>query len=640
MLSPASIAGAAPRRGEGTPPSIRDSFHNTANATSVVLTLPSTIQDGDIGIICASMITATNNLTTPTGWTLLGTKFSSNLQSSSPSCYSVYKKKLTRGADAGAAVTIVCSTSDVIVGVGTVVQGGSDVAVGPAFCSNNVDANVGAISDFITWPAIIPGPQDLVIFAGAAKAALSDGATDPLLVSAPTGFTLLKNIAAQSFPNLSPVCAAYLCSGPAVSATNVSTTSSTSGSDIIGGGCALSISPALHRPTDQVPPSLQGASLHGYGNSYLTWVSPPAGSSPAGGGSTSTHFSESLFIHRLASIMNGPFDFDGYGGGTASDICGGVYGSAVYYSRASSLDTNFAIQRAITWMGKSNRSGLVVLDCLGDDALAEYLGGNSAKCRAGAVNATDAMIRLFRASSVVEQTDASVTPPAHPTTSSASIYSGGSITSTTTPGDTFTITTTHPSIDLVLLAIDNSALGTTGAPFSVTVDGVAFATGTTSDQMLKSTSTNFAQAPSVQMCVPIYNMGSGTHTIVITHTGSAGQILCLDGYLIVSATPPIVLLNTIEHLDEAASGDTGINAVADTYSALAKSIQGRFPPGAVVLFDVVGMGGATVGAGPYTGAWNPTMMLNHSSGDFVHPLETGSAFYAHGMCRALQEQVS
>jgi hypothetical protein len=635
--------GGVARRGEGAPPTIRGSFSGNANATSVTTSaLPSGTTSGDIGIMTITVGQAqTSSVTTPTGWTLMGTNYNSgplNHTSAAASMYAVYKKRLT-GADASTTITVTFSQSDIAVVVGTVIKGGSDIGVGPAFSVDNIDHTAGTLNNLIVFPALRPGPQDLVILCGAAQSGASGSAFSTTLTAAPSGFTILENVSEQATPSLTPVVGAFICSGPASSFNGITATPTTGATFIEGGGCSLSISPVGRRPTDQVPVALQGASLHGYGNSYMEWVNPPATPAQAGPAlSHTSHFAEALYITRLAAMMGGPFDFDGYGGGIAADICGGVYGSAVYWTRGSSLDTNYGQQRAITWFGKSNRSGLVVLDCVGDDVLGEYLAPTTfAKQRAGAVNATDAMIRLFRASSIVEQTDSSVTlrnfaaphtPATDFTVSSATIYSGGSITSTTTPGDTFTITTTQPSIDIVLLAIDNAALGTNGAPFSVTVDGVAWTTGTTSNQMCKSTSTNFAAAPSVQMCVPCYSMGSGTHTIVITHTGTSGQILCMDGYLIPSSTPPIVLIPTIEHVNETAAGFAGINALADVYTALVKTIPSRFPPASgVLIYEVLA-----------NGLWDYTTMLN--TADYVHPLEAGSAFYAQGICRTLQEQAA
>ena len=668
------VLGEAKHVGEGVTPTVKSSTSNHTHATSCALTIPTSpaVSDGDIGILVAVNQTF-QVFTTPTGWTLLGTKYSVDLQTSALSAYSVYKRVMSH---TDTTINLVVPTSTVIVGVLAIVAGGSDIGVGPAF-SSETDAPAGSVVDF---PAIIPGPQDLVLLCGGGKSYLSTSANSSKISSAPTGFTIVKAQNGQVTVNASPDVSAFICSGPASAFEDVTLTAPTPQQNV-DGGCSLTISPVSRRPTDQLPLSLQGASCHGYGNSYMTYVS--AGLS-GGGGSNTRHFSEALYIERIGQQMGGPFDFDGLGGGIAADICGGVFGTiSNYYSRGAgaasgfggspSLDPSFAIKRAITWLAKSNRSGLVVLDCVGDDALAEYQGGSPFPIRAGAMNATDAMIRCFRASSIVEDTDTghSFSPAYSGTWSNPSdpVFSGGSAHTSVAHGDTVTITTTQTDIDLVLLAIDNTANATPGASFSVTVDGVAWAStgnvggpgataGTTSNQMLQSTSSNFAQSTYTQMCVPCYNMGSGTHVIVITNTSTGGQILGFDGYLIKSTTPPVVVLCAIEHLDEAGSGDAGINGFSDFYSGrtwsstltggigvgtpiynntMISAIPKLFSDGRVIMFDPLDNGDED-SAGAYTGIWNPQTMINN--GDYVHPLETGSAFYAHGIMRTLREQIA
>lgn len=619
MSVTASLHGLAARRGIPTAPSVRSSFGNsTGNGSSVAGTIPAGVQNGDIGIVtCTSDGASLFN--TPSGWTLIDWNYDQG--SSGQIVVGVYKKLLTT-ADASTTVTVArtSGTNSVMCLSGVVVKDGSDMGIALRLGRDPLATNPNGQT--VRLGAVRPGPQDLVLALGGARGYLSTALTAPKISTQPSGFTIHENRSVQNNV-LAIAYASWICSGSASNANGTALTALLGDQSYRLGGM-LTISPAGRRPTAKLPSSLIGAAIHGYGTSYLGFTSDAY-----------AHPSEQIWYDRVARQMGTPSENNNMGtpGAMATDVCGFAYGTVSYSTRAVNADTGFKVTQAGTWLSQPTRSGLVLCDLFGNDGLQHRntaSSGTTAKRLAGARNAGDAFIRLIRASSMKMYNDASIAYSAGWSNFSNTDYGGGTAKGTTTPGATVTITTTQTDIDLVLFAIDNANLTQTGASYSVTVNGSAFASGTTSDQMQKGGDSSFKQSAYCQMCVPVRGMPAGTNTIVITHTGASGTGLYFNGYLLPAGTPPWIVLNKLAHYSSSlysALGYGGGDSDMDLYSQIAVDIAAQFPDGRVLLFDPL-----------ESGLWDYTTMV--TSYDNVHLNDVGSAFYARGIAKLLQERVA
>lgn len=619
MATTAAVQGHAARRGVPTAPTVFGSFGNVANAASVALTLPASLANGDIGIIVANT-DPNGTITTPAGWTRIGFKGDNGSATPSTVCY-LFKKILATG-DSSTTVTLTrVGATAPIVGAGVVVRGGSDVG---ALAISRNPLVVNPAGKTVKLAAVRPGKQDLVIAFHTARAYTNAAAAAAQMVTPPAGFTVRQNRSTAYTPGLTTEWAASIMDGAASSADGVALTGVLTDQSYMVGGM-LTISPAGRRPTNKLPASLANVAVHGYGTSYLGVASD-----------ATAHACESVWYDRIAALLGTPAENNNMGlpGAMASDICGGAYGTISYYTRAVQLDPNFAQQQAQTWMAQGVRSGLLLLDLFGNDGFnhaSTASGGTTAKSLAGARSAGESLVRLLRASSMVNETDGTIAYAGTWTANSGvGDFSSGSNKQTTVPGSTATITVTQPDIDLVLFATDDSAFGVTGSAFQVKVDGVLFTTGTTSNKMRKSSSTVYNAAAYTQLTVPVRGMGAGSHTIELMHTGAGGNALFFDGYLIPAATPPLIVLNKLAHYSSAALAALpapSSNAILDLYSQIAQDIADLFPDGRVMTFDPL-----------EDTAWDYTTMV--TTYDNIHLNDVGAAHYARGIAKLLQERVA
>lgn len=617
-------------RGTPTAPSFRVAFSNTsgtAAVTSLAVTIPNTAVVGDVAIAVVSAEGLT--FATPAGWTKLDTW----TPSITPLRGTVFKKKLIAG-DPNSSVTFTgTGSANIICIAGACYQGAEDVGVAARFGDLLISPGIDG-GNTPRIGAIACGPRDLIVTFGATKSWSSTDLNQAKISTAGTGYTIRANVGAAQF--LQFAYGAWLCDAPASQQMVTPTPSSPQCFHIAG---ALALSPANRKPTHQLPGSLLGAALHAYGTSLLCYVAPGT-TSPS-----TPWYSAALWVDRIARQM-GPVgtlleeNNLGMAGGYAQEICGFAYGTVSYPTRGVSGGAN-ALNQAGTWMSMTNRTGLVLLDTLGNDAL-NYRntanGATMAKALASARNATDALVRLLRASSYTHDSDGSLTYAGTWTTVSANDLGGGACRSTTTPNSTVTFTTTQTDIDLVLLGIDNANAGAAGSNFTVTIDGVQVVDGTTSDQCKMSAGTSgsspYNHAAYCQMCVPLRGMAAGTKTIVVKHTGAAGQILRFDGYLVASATPPWIVLNKLGHFSPlvySSLGFGGSDADLDIFSATCDSIRAAHSDGKVLVFDPLD----PVASG---GVWDYTTMVNNT--DFVHLTDVGAAHFKRGIVSKLQECVA
>jgi hypothetical protein len=231
--------------------------------------------------------------------------------------------------------------------------------------------------------------------------------------------------------------------------------------------------------------------------------------------------------------------------------------------------------------------------------------------------------------------DASIAYSAGWAANASTGYIGGTAQLTTTPGATTTITAALDAIDVVLIGQDDSRFAT-GSTFSITVDGVPYATGTVSNQAASTGwGNNYGYC---QLVVPITGMGAGSHTIVVTHTGASGNRLIVNGWMTPASSPPWIVTNFIEHITDATLATLGVTrAQLDNFNALLAPIAATFSDRRVVVYDSNASG---LFDNANTAPTPPTLNPGMISTDGVHPNEIGHAFMAHEIMRLISERVA
>jgi hypothetical protein len=368
---------------------------------------------------------------------------------------------------------------------------------------------------------------------------------------------------------------------------------------------------------DRVSSIVSGLPLFAYGNSYL------------GNNTNAVQY----YFDRIKAQMQPQFWFNaGNNGMLAADACSFAYGTFTAVRQGSLAYAAAGATGSGTFIPSTLVGGVVILDTLRNDSGLDGTttsGGTTAKSRAGATNAFDAMIRLFRCGTKVENNaGAGVVRTGSWTTSASTSCSSGSVSYTTTPGDNvvYTVTLTVAArVSLIVLAIDNAANGTSGATFTTKVDSNSAVAGTTSDQMRKTAHTPPNNA-FCQMAVDLGTLAVGTHTVTLTHTGTSGQQLFDDCLLVETATPPTILINKIAQLSPSGYTLTATYAAANAswatdqiYNSIIDTVVARFPSdSSIVTWD------------PNANGWNYSTYIGNTDGLMVHMNDAGNAFYANG----------
>lgn len=367
-------------------------------------------------------------------------------------------------------------------------------------------------------------------------------------------------------------------------------------------------------------------SMWEYGNSYASYTICSA----------STYYDR--LIQKVQSPLHGNW---GVPSMLSADICSYMYGTFTASVQFASAIASSRSTGAGTWTQSATASlgtnGVVILETIRNDAGLDAVttsGGTTAKSRAGYVNAIDAMIRLIRAKSRVENNDAAWTYTAGWANAAGFPgLSGGNRQATTTANSTGTITI-GGDCDLILVGIDDSALGVTGSAFQVRIDGVLFASGTTSNQTRKTQFTSGLTAGGNygfgQLAVPIRGLSAGSHTLEVKHTGSAGHLLMLDCLLAprdgTPYPPPTIIIPKNPEFSAAGyasyvalGGTTASRAVDLIYNGLLDGVIANFPAGEVIAWD------------PMEHGFNAAIHIGNKDGASVHLNDTGTAFYANGL---------
>lgn len=587
-----------------TPTRTGSTINGQASGTSLAVTVPVTAGTGDIAYF-ALVVTDTTTVTTPGGVVLLASySFDGNGNK-----LVLYIATLAAGSG-GVVINFPLSTNNAAVGGCITFAGAGGYSVVPqVYYSTSTEAANNRPPRF---PSAVAGPKDLMFGIAATGAYASLAANAPLMTAAPAGMTIRQAQAVQNNTlTLGRGLAFVDGPGHALQSETYTTTQAVHSVAVM-----MVLSPVAPRwsEIERKPPSL-GNIVHVYGSSSSAFVKRPEVN---WGYCTRTPWGK-----RVQSLFGGGGASVNYSmpGARSADVCTFIYGTASRSTEAVAGDP-LAVARTGTWNPASTASA-VLIDGWGNDILA--LGG-SAQALTGAENSADAIARLIRCGTAISHGDAAVVKTGTWTAPASNGLMFGACAQTTVPGSRWTLTVTDkPTVDLVLVGGDNTALGNTGSTFRVLLDGVQIATGTTHNQMKETNygaGTNYRFA---QMCVPVTGIPAGTHTIAVEHTGSSGHILQVNGALIPKATPPVVVLVCL-HRNTTAESTYGYSWTdQQAYHARLHTVASRFPDGRVIVYDPNA-----------SGRWDQSTMV---VSDFVHQNELGHALYAYEITRALNERI-
>ncbi|MGE5612705.1 MAG: hypothetical protein ACM3UO_00320 [Bacillota bacterium] len=663
----------------------------TTNSTTLSITIPSGAVVGDWAFMVVTVPSNTTpTLTTPTGWTLCppspydgsisagGMPGSGNCDNSASVRQYVFYKVIATG-NPGSSVTITCSSSQDLC-ASMAVYGGVGCISTPLVAYSN--SNTETINSRpMRSPSTNGGPNDLMVGFVSNYAYSSTGPGNSNVTAAPSGRTLRG--VSSSAPNIISFahCAAIFDG----TASNQYETYTIAGGQAHTVSSALTLGPiagAIPAEVSGVPASLVGKGVVTYGTSICCDV-PRA--------ETNTGFTTvSPWPLQIQNAYGNVANSNNMGmcGSMVVDQCCAAYGTQSVPTQApggggggSGPPVYTQMVNYTNWLSGHTAPGLILWDPWGNDWLNEAtISSGMARQRTAAALAADAMVRLFRAASVKDCTDASFSFTGSWSSVTSIGYHGGTTAGsngtaklTTTPGDKFTITATGTDFDVILIAEDNSANATTGATYSVKVDGVSFPIanrvfavdsansittqftgGVTHNQTVSSKgggglfSTNYTIYKFCQLAVPIRGLSSGSHTIEFTHTGSSGDRLLVNCYLVpaTGSSVPWICMNGLTPFPDATYGTynpgnttTGYQNVGRAnlavYQAMTNAIAAQFPDNKVITFDPSSINfNFTPNASPGTGG----------SGDFmsdgVHGLETWHAIYTKLIMRRIYEVVS
>lgn len=363
--------------------------------------------------------------------------------------------------------------------------------------------------------------------------------------------------------------------------------------------------------TNTATPStvVEGLTMYAYGHSYLA---------------VSASIAQRRYFERLSSRLRSGAAFNSGGSGW---LC---HDAAAYAHGTLTANVARGNNLAGTWTPAPLVGGFVILDVARNDA--GWDGIASTKHRAGFVNALDALIRLIRSGSGLQDTNAAFVYDATGwTAQSATNFSGGTAHYTTTPGKKVTITTpVGTDFDLMTVGFDSVV---TGAAFTVTVDGVNIMSSlavagyptTTKNQVAQDHVTTSQWTP---MAIPLRGLSNQAHTVVLTHAGNSGEYLYANRLLTPTSTPPTIIIPKIARLPSAGyAAYTGASASWTTdqiYNGLIDQVVARFPSDqTVITWD------------PNANGWDYTTMIASTDGQSLHPNDLGMACYADGIISIL-----
>jgi lysophospholipase L1-like esterase len=225
---------------------------------------------------------------------------------------------------------------------------------------------------------------------------------------------------------------------------------------------------------------------------------------------------------------------------------------------------------------------------------------------------------LCRAASIIPSASAtSVTGTWTTVTSTAG--SGGSYRGATAPGASMTFTFTGTDASVVLVGPSDG----TGSAFQVSVDGAVKFTGTTINQALPTANFTTSVFP---VCVLLRGLGSGSHTVVVTHTGASGNPLGVNALLPWGTAPAQLCI--LEPIKASTAGWANyptprpVDADVDPYRTRLAQVIAEFPQGGSLII-------ATPDALEGKNA-------THAGSDNLHPNDRGHSVLAQILNTVLQ----
>lgn len=602
---------------------VRPSFRvkqdgTSTTATSTTATIPATAQVGDYAILALDAVGTDATPASPSGWTLLGEVSGG----SGPPDLWVWGKFLV-GGEPGSNVVFTGLTGEARQWVIAAYQnvGGIDCVAAPYKSSVNEPANnlTGRLDgNYAGEMSLRLGIVSLYSYAALGNTALT-------VTTIPSGCTLRSAVASA---NNALVFARGLAlwDGPNVFP-QYETPIATDGSATHKSGMTLALRPVSSGWADYqyVPASLQGQPCLQYGHSLLNLVEPPA----SDGSAVYPYNTQNPYNERIAKAMG---DHAGsknlsMGGACAEDICSFAFGTHANPTRTRSAA---AITRVGTFTAQTAPK-LILCDLYGNNMISEL--SPASQVRDGCKLAMEAVIRLWRSALRKNHNDASITYTGTWTAPTSDGYMGGAVHQTTVSGSKASFTTTESAIDLLLIAQDNTKLGTTGSTFTVKVNGVTVVANTVSNRM-KATggggglfSPVFPDYGFVQYPIALEGL-SGTSTIEIEHTGSSGHVLQVQGYLTRSADPPWIVMNVLPPFNPSDVSSYFSPTQEADYKALALAVAALFDY-RVIVYDPGASGRIPTppGAGWY---------MN----DFVHIKDKMHSIYTQEILRTLSERVA
>lgn len=634
-------------------PSLRASSSNDyygSLSTGVNLTIPGSTQVGDLILIGVATRGDTRTVSAPGDYTKIydsrdWPKSSNGTGNNITASISIYMKWAVAG-DASSTKNFKAaggSGSEIILGAVGVYQGVSHIA-----CKPRGTTHYGG-----SWQSSTPmftsmsmGEGNLLVTFIGARSGLNQNADNCLLSSFDSDYTVRENRSRGAL--LVVPQGIVLADAPVHGWVEESDVAWRSGSDNNWTMVTLELAGPNAKgwfENERWPATLQDKPIYIYGTSNTNMI--PRQNIRTGGGTYPNEpkwTTQNSWPDWLIEVgdPNHLGNHMGVGGSHAADNVTFALGTHVNPTRAVTadlIDDISMVRQAGTWMAQTNRAqgGIVFLDIFGNDILWEET--PTAQVRDGVQISTDTMVRLMRAKAVYGHTASAFSYTGSWQNQSSDGAVNNLYARTLAAGAKVTVTTSEPLVDLLLI-VDNGSMLQTGAPYSITVNGVLHSTGTTASRLKLGASSPTPTYNYVQMTVPL-NLGVGNHTIEITHTGVNNESLRFQGAMVPETDPakiPYVVLMGMQLIPDAGIVIGGQTAEAlAAYLQIMRDVADQFPDNKVLVYDPNATG--QWGRGDFIRDWGPVGWGGVFTNDMIHMNNVGHAFFAIDLMRFLNERI-
>lgn len=611
-----------------------------ANAT---LSIPATAQDGDFAIYAVSCRDDTKTVVHPADVDKIYDtrdfgKHETSSGSSSPDGLSVYTEWITSG-DVGASRTFKSAgsagTEQVIIGV-AIYRGVKRIAVHPLGTQRHV-GSWSSSKPFLSSTSW--GKDNLIVGCIGSRGSLN--ADSCLITALESAYTIRTNVSGPG--GLVTASGVAIFDGSTHGLSEEDDITMFSNTSVPWANVMIELSGEHADGWDdyeRVPASLAGKPVYIYGTSNTCMIAREDVGAPNEPKWTTYNSYPEWLRRAIDPALLG--NHMGIPGTNAADNTTFAYGTEENNTQALTADLltdPASIIQAGTFHAQANRDlgGLVLLDIFGNDILSEA--SPSSQVRDGATIAADALVRLVRAKYVRNNVYTGTTYGGTWNQQTSTGAVDGGYGRTLKNGATVTIVTSDPKIELLLLAVDSGALANPGAPFTIHVDGVLRVTDTTHNRLKLGSSLYTPTYNFVQMAIPL-DLGPGSHTVVLTHTGVDNtDSLRYQGYLVpktVDAEIPWVVLLGMQRMAPVAQPDQSLETMA-AYLTLARTVASRFTS-KVLVYDPHESGVW------YSRGYDLTSGGVGSGGAFsvdgIHMNNVGHAFFAQDLLRFLNERIA